>query len=238
MRHLILISLLAGTVAACDPGSGVRLPEINLPNDTSETPAPDETAEQPVTQAPDQAPETTPDTTEVAQPAPDSDAVPEPVIVDSPVETPTEEPAIVAAPAPPQPIVTAPAAIEIISTAELIDHDGDTRVPSTNKLVRGIRNAAELTMKPGETITLALNANRDLGFVWNVEGPIGPGTGLRFIADYYRDGESPFFDRGTTGGARYFQFEAEGLGSFPLTINHMDGETIRATKTVTLVVTE
>lgn len=229
MRNWILMSLLAGLLAACDSetGASIRLPEISAPE------APTEESPEPITEEQNPVEETTPVETN------------ENTAVEAPAEVTTPDPVEVMAPEPVEVVVPDPetesAAVpspDIVSSAELVDHDGDSRVPSTNKLVRGARNGAELSMKTGETFTLALNANRDLGFVWHLEGPVGRGTGLRFIADYYRDGESPFFDRGSTGGARYFQFEAEAPGSFPLTIKHMDGETVRATKSVTLVVTE
>lgn len=120
------------------------------------------------------------------------------------------------------------------STALLVDHTSTDAIPRTDKLVRGIRNDAVITLKAGRTVTLALNTNRMTGYEWRLSGPFSEGGDLEFTADYYREGESAFPDKASIGGARYFVLTANAAGSYPLAIRHESADDVRATKELTL----
>jgi predicted secreted protein len=202
-------------------------------------------ASAPVTPEPD-IDAKSPDTVETPPPpidinGPDA-VVPEPT---PPAEMEPAPTPVIPAPAPPitqpapQPVTEPPApstAVETNSTAQLVDHTSTDRIPFTNKLVRGIRNGAIITMKPGETLTLALNANRITGYAWELDGPFAVGGDVEFVADYYREGESPYPDRVSIGGARYFIVKANAPGTYGMQIRHVGATEVRATKVMTIQV--
>ncbi len=155
-----------------------------------------------------------------ADPAPDP--VPEPQPAPDPAPHPEPSPA----PAPAPDVTPAP------------DQSADvTPIPRTEKLVRGLINGSTLTLRNGQTLTLAMNANRSEGYEWQM-APLP--EGLELAGEFYREGESPFPGRASIGGARYFLIKANSAGTFPVRILHIrPGDTEpRVTKSFTLDVSE
>lgn len=120
------------------------------------------------------------------------------------------------------------------SQALIVDHTSDDPIPRTAKLVRGIQHQSIIELDLGDSITLAINANRSSGYVWVLDGPFGSEQGLEFTADYYRKGESIFPDRVSTGGARFFVLTAKAPGDYALIVRHVGLNEVRAQKAITL----
>lgn len=142
----------------------------------------------------------------------------------APVDAPDPEP--IAAPEP------APEPAPVVSTDGT--DMGDTPVPYTTKLVRGIINGGTIVLQTNDTLTLAISANRTEGYVWKLD-PLP--EGLVQIGDYYRS-EGPFPDRPSIGGARYFLLRADQAGVYPIKLSHMRGDEIRATKSFSIDVSD
>ncbi len=145
---------------------------------------------------------------------------PDPITAPAPITEPAPEPAPVIQP---DPVPTPTETIEPI--------------PRTDKLVRGLISGSTMTLKPGQTLTVAMNANRSEGYAWQMDTLP---DGLELAGEYYREGESPFPDRASIGGARYFLITANAAGTYRVRILHIrpgDADP-RVTKSFTLDVAE
>lgn len=222
MKFVKTAALLMGPVllAACHTDPFSMKPETNaqLPP-ADERPVIDEPADPAPSPVP--APQPGPDPIPEPQPAPDP--IPEPVPGTLPAPEPDPAPA---APAP-EPNAT-PAPDEAVDV---------TPIPRTEKLVRGLINGSTLTLRNGQTLTLAMNANRSEGYEWQM-APLP--EGLELAGEFYREGESPFPGRASIGGARYFLIKSNSPGAYPIHILHIrPGDTQpRVTKSFTLDVSE
>ncbi|HPE46981.1 MAG TPA: protease inhibitor I42 family protein [Hyphomonas sp.] len=154
-----------------------------------------------------------------------------------------ETPAAAEAPAPVAPAVDEAAATEIVAAPEapaapaeaagLQTDMGPGPVPWTDRLVRGLPNEGSMPIAAGKTLTLALGANRDSGYVWQLD-PLP--EGLDLVGDYYREAGTDS-NRPSWATLRYFMFRSDTPGTYSVHVRHTNGANTRVEKDFVVEVT-
>jgi len=157
--------------------------------------------------------------------------------------TPPNAPAVAEAPAPVATAVEEAGAADSVAapeapaapavTAGLQTDMGPGPVPWTDRLVRGLPNEGSMPIAAGKTLTLALGANRESGYVWQLD-PLP--DGLALVGDYYREAGTDS-NRPSWATLRYFMFRADTPGTYAVHVRHTNGTDTRVEKDFVIDVT-